>query len=166
MKFKESKSIYLQIADRICDEILQGQYPEEERIPSVREYAGTVEVNANTVVRTYDYLQGLEIIYNKRGIGYFVSTGAKERIITLRKDTFLHEDLPEFFRQLKTLEISMDEIDKMYKKLFGTTIVTQTHFSVGYQNSDGLSNPSTVGAGFACPNTQTSYFGGEQSRPY
>ena len=105
MKFKESKSIYLQIADRICDEILQGQYPEEERIPSVREYAGT-----------YDYLQGLEIIYNKRGIGYFVSTGAKERIITLRKDTFLHEDLPEFFRQLKTLEISMDEIDKMYKK--------------------------------------------------
>ena len=116
IKPKESKSIYLQIADRICDEILQGQYPEEERIPSVREYAGTVEVNANTVVRTYDYLQGLEIIYNKRGIGYFVSTGAKERIITLRKDTFLHEDLPEFFRQLKTLEISMDEIDKMYKK--------------------------------------------------
>ena len=116
MKFKESKSIYLQIADRICDEILQGQYPEEERIPSVREYAGTVEVNANTVVRTDDYLQGLEIIYNKRGIGYFVSTGAKERIITLHKDTFLHEDLPEFFRQLKTLEISMDEIDKMYKK--------------------------------------------------
>ena len=54
MKFKESKSIYLQIADRICDEILQGQYTEEERIPSVREYAATVEVNANTVVRTYD----------------------------------------------------------------------------------------------------------------
>ena len=116
MDFKESKAIYLQIADRICDEILLGVYPEEGRIPSVREYAGMVEVNANTVVRTYDYLQGLEIIYNKRGIGYFVSTGAKERIITLRKDTFLHEDLPEFFRQLKTLEISMDEIDKMYKK--------------------------------------------------
>ena len=55
MKFKESKSIYLQIADRICDEILQGQYTEEERILSVREYAATVEVNANTVVRTYDY---------------------------------------------------------------------------------------------------------------
>ena len=61
MKFKESKSIYLQIADRINDEILQGQYAEEGRIPSVREYAATVEVNANTVVRTYDYLQGQEI---------------------------------------------------------------------------------------------------------
>ena len=87
MKFKESKSIYLQIADRICDEILQGQYTEEERIPSVREYAATVEVNANTVVRTYDYLQGQEIIHNKRGIGYFVSAGAKDRIIALRKNT-------------------------------------------------------------------------------
>ena len=86
----------MQIADRICDEILQGQYPEEERIPSVRNMPDTVEVNANTVVRTYDYLQGLEIIYNKRGIGYFVSTGAKERIITLRKDTFLHETYRSF----------------------------------------------------------------------
>ena len=116
MKFKESKSIYLQIADRICDEILQGQYMEEERIPSVREYAATVEVNANTVVRTYDYLQGQEIIYNNRGIGYFVSAGAKVRIIALRKNIFLHEDLPEFFRQVKTLDIPMKEIEKMYKE--------------------------------------------------
>lgn len=116
MKFKESKSIYLQIADRICDEVLQGLYAEEGRIPSVREYAATVEVNANTVVRTYDYLQGKDVIYNKRGIGYFVSAGARERIITLRKDVFLHEDLPEFFRQLKTLEIPMEEVGKMYKE--------------------------------------------------
>ena len=57
MNFKESKAIYLQIADRICDEILLGQYPEEERIPSVREYAAIVEVNANTVMRSFDYLQ-------------------------------------------------------------------------------------------------------------
>ena len=116
MRFKENKSIYLQIADRICDEILQEQYKEEQRIPSVREYAATVEVNANTVVRTYYYLQGQEIIYNKRGIGYFVSAGAKDRIMTLRKDVFLHEELPEFFKQIKTLDISIKEIEKMYKE--------------------------------------------------
>lgn len=115
MRFKESKSIYLQIADRICDEILQGQYKEEERIPSVREYAATVEVNANTVVRTYDYLQGQDIIYNKRGIGYFVAAGARQKITALRKETFLHEELPEFFRQMKTLDIPMKEIEKLYK---------------------------------------------------
>lgn len=116
MKFKESKSIYLQIADRICDEILQGQYKEEERIPSVREYAATVEVNANTVVRSFDYLQSQEIIYNKRGLGYFVAQEGRERILGLRKEVFLKEELPEFFRQLKTLDISIKEIEKMYKE--------------------------------------------------
>jgi transcriptional repressor NrdR len=65
MNFKESKAIYLQIADRICDEILLGQFAEEERIPSVREYATIVEVNANTVMRSFDYLQSQNIIYNK-----------------------------------------------------------------------------------------------------
>ena len=114
MKFKESKPIYLQIADRICDEILQGQYQEEERIPSVREYAATVEVNANTVVRSFDYLQGQDIIYNKRGLGYFVSAGGRGRILDLRKEVFLRDDLPEFFRQLKTLDIPLQEIEHMY----------------------------------------------------
>ena len=116
MKFKESKSIYLQIADRICDEILQGKYKEEERIPSVREYAATVEVNANTVVRSFDYLQGQDIIYNKRGLGYFVALEGRERILELRKEVFLKEELPEFFRQLKTLEIPIKEVEKMYKE--------------------------------------------------
>lgn len=116
MKFKESKSIYLQIADRICDEILQGQYKEEERIPSVREYATTVEVNANTVVRSFDYLQGQDIIYNKRGLGYFVAQEGRERILGLRKEVFLNEELPEFFRQLKTLDISMKDVEKLYKE--------------------------------------------------
>ena len=120
MKFKESKSIYLQIADRICDEILQGQYREGERIPSVREYAATVEVNANTVVRSFDYLQTQEIIYNKRGLGYFVSQGGRERILELRKEVFLRDDLPEFFRQLKSLGISIKEVETMYQNYLKT----------------------------------------------
>lgn len=63
MKYEESQFIYRQITGA-CDEMLQGQYPGEERIPSVRKFASSVEMNADTVVRTYDYLQGLEIIYN------------------------------------------------------------------------------------------------------
>ena len=114
MKFKESKSIYLQIADRIMDEILRLVYPEEGRVPSVREYAAMVEVNANTVVRSYDYLQGQEIIYNKRGIGYFVSPGARERIIQLRRQSFLQDELPDMFRQIHLLGIPLEEIAAMY----------------------------------------------------
>lgn len=116
MNFKESKAIYLQIADRISDEILLGHYSEEERIPSVREYAAIVEVNANTTMRSFDYLQSQNIIYNKRGIGYFVSSGAKELIRSLRRDVFLKEEVSYFFHQLATLNISTDELSAMYQE--------------------------------------------------
>ncbi|NDV83756.1 GntR family transcriptional regulator [Bacteroides sp. 51] len=116
MNFKESKAIYLQIADRICDEILLGHYKEEERIPSVREYAAIVEVNANTTMRSFEYLQSQNIIFNKRGIGYFVSAGAAKLILSLRRETFLKEEVEYFFKQLYTLSIPVDEIGKMYKE--------------------------------------------------
>lgn len=116
MIFKESKSIYLQIADRICDEILLGQYPEEERIPSVREYAAIVEVNANTVMRSFDYLQAQHIIYNKRGIGYFVASNAQELIRTLRKEAFMKDELEYFFHQLYILNIPIKDIEHMYRE--------------------------------------------------
>ena len=90
MDFRDTKAIYLQIADRICDEVLVGKFAEDGRIPSVREYAAVVEVNANTVMRSFDQLQSQGIIYNKRGIGYFVAAGARERILALRKEQFVH----------------------------------------------------------------------------
>jgi GntR family transcriptional regulator len=114
MNFKDTKAIYLQIADRICDEILFECYREEERIPSVREYAAIVEVNANTVMRTYDYLQQSDVIFNKRGIGYFVSSGARQLIRKLRKESFLNDEVNNFFQQIYTLDIPMEKIVGMY----------------------------------------------------
>lgn len=116
MNFKESKAIYLQIADRICDEILLGQYAEEARIPSVREYAAVVEVNANTAMRSFDYLQSQGVIYNKRGIGYFVAAGARELILSLRRETFLKDELDQVFRQLYTLGVTDEELSGMYRE--------------------------------------------------
>ena len=83
MQFKENQTIYLQIAERISDEILLGHYAIGSRIPSVREYAALVEVNANTVMRSYEFLQTQSIIFNKRGIGFFVSP-EELRLILLR----------------------------------------------------------------------------------
>lgn len=114
MKFKEPKAIYLQIADRLCDEIVQGRYVEEERVPSVREYAALVEVNVNTAMRSYEYLQSTEIIYNKRGIGYFVTPGAPRKILSLRRTQFLEEELPELFRSIRTLGLLPEEILQRY----------------------------------------------------
>ena len=116
MDFKNYKAIYLQIADRICDEILLGTYGEEERIPSVREYASVVEVNANTAMRAFDYLQSLQVIYNKRGIGYFVAVGAKGAILKHRKEMFLKDELEYFFKQLCSMNVSVVELSAMYNE--------------------------------------------------
>ena len=116
MDFKNYKAIYLQIADRICDEILLGTYGEEERIPSVREYASVVEVNANTAMRAFDYLQSLQVIYNERGIGYFVAVGAKGAILKLRKEMFLKDELEYFFKQLCSMNVSVVELSAMYNE--------------------------------------------------
>ena len=86
MNFKDNKAIYLQIADRIGDQILSGALTAEGKVPSVRELAAEIEVNANTVARTYDHLQQNGVIYTKRGLGYFVSPDAKEKIVATRRD--------------------------------------------------------------------------------
>lgn len=114
MIFRDNQSIYLQIAERICDEILENKFPPGERVPSIREYSALVEVNANTVVRSYEWLQQQEIIYNKRGIGYYVSPDGKQRIKTLRRERFFRDELPVFFNRLYTLDITIDEIDAHY----------------------------------------------------
>ena len=116
MNFKENNAIYIQIAEQICDMILLGEYREDERIPSVREYAAIVEVNFNTVMRSFEYLQSSGIIYNKRGIGYFVAIGACGKIHSIRKEYFLNNEINDFFKQIYMLDIPIREIVDMYDK--------------------------------------------------
>lgn len=121
MNFKESKPIYLQIADRICDEILQGRYAENDRIPSVRDYAATVEVNANTAMRSYDFLQSRSVIRMQRGIGYFVEPSASERIRSFRRESFMNEELYDFFRQARSIGITAEELETLYRQYLSDT---------------------------------------------
>ena len=103
--FRQDKAIYLQMADRLCDEILSGKYGTGERIPSVRELAVYLGVNANTVVRTYEALSSQGIIQTRRGLGYFVTEDARDRIMNARRRHFMDETLPELFRQMQLLDI-------------------------------------------------------------
>jgi DNA-binding transcriptional regulator YhcF (GntR family) len=115
MTFTSDKAIYLQMADRLCDEIIAGQYLEDSRIPSVREYAMLLQVNTNTAMKAYDQLSRDEIIYNKRGLGYFVSPGARRNILARRKREFMEQRLPELFRHMRLLGISIDDIRKAWE---------------------------------------------------
>ena len=124
MDFNDNQAIYLQIADYIGEQILLEKWPTEERIPSVRDLAALMEVNPNTVMRTYDFLQQKGIIYNKRGLGYFADPQATDRIRTYRKERFLEGELPEFFRTLYLLDISMEEIQERYQAFVRETYPT------------------------------------------
>ena len=117
MTFTNDKAIYIQMADRLCDEILAGKYKDDDRIPSVREYSVLLEVNTNTAVKAYDELSRANIIYNKRGLGYFVTPGAKKQILKERKQEFMKQRLPELFRQMQLLDITIDDVAEAYKDI-------------------------------------------------
>ena len=117
-----NRAIYLQIADDIADRVLQGVLPPDERIPSVRDYAATVMVNVNTVMRAYEHLSSLGVIYNKRGLGYFVSSEAASVITRTRRRDFIDSGaIDRIFKQLHLLDISTAEINDMYNAYLDKT---------------------------------------------
>ena len=116
MNFTNDKAIYIQMADRLMDEILADKFKDDDRIPSVREYAVLLEVNTNTAVKAYDELSRANVIYNKRGLGYFVTPGAKNQILKERKKAFMKERLPELFRQMRLLDIDIKDVDEAWVK--------------------------------------------------
>ncbi|MCL7987441.1 GntR family transcriptional regulator [Sphingobacterium sp. lm-10] len=115
MQFSNEKPIYLQISEYVMDRILLGEWQEKEKIPSVRDLAAHLEVNANTVMRAYDHLQQQEIIFNKRGIGFFAHHDAKALILKARKKHFLNDELAVVFRAMDMLGISIEEINTYYR---------------------------------------------------
>jgi GntR family transcriptional regulator len=115
MNFSKSKAIYLQIIDYLSEEILKSTWCEAEKIPAIREMAVKLEVNPNTVVRAYAALEQSNIIEMKRGIGYFVLSDAKHHILKIKKEYFLEEELPEVFRMMDLLNITIDELSKRYQ---------------------------------------------------
>jgi GntR family transcriptional regulator len=75
-----------------------------------------MEVNPNTAFRAYDYLQSKEILYNKRGIGYFVAQNGYEKTIEFKKNEFLEVDVPQFFKTMKLLGLSYKDLEDYMKK--------------------------------------------------
>lgn len=116
MHFVKQKAIFMQIADYILDNILAEKLKQGDKIQSVRELAATVQVNPNTVMRTFNYLQEEGIIFNKRGIGYFVAEDAYEKTRDLKKTDFLDKYLPEVFRQMRLLKMEFQDLKSAFEK--------------------------------------------------
>lgn len=110
MEFNENKPIYLQICDAICERILCGSLSPDSRIPSVREYGAEIGVNPNTVMRSYERLTNDGIIYNRRGIGYFISPDAREIVLQNQRKAFLENELPAIKRKMELLGLKPEDV--------------------------------------------------------
>ncbi len=117
MKFNDSQPIFVQITDLVYERILSGNWIPGERIPSVRDLAVELEVNPNTVMRTYDRLQSADVIYNKRGIGYFLDEQAHQKVLRIRRDEFMATELPVLIKNMRLLGISPTDIELIYNQI-------------------------------------------------
>lgn len=108
IQFTEEKPIWRQIYELIAMRILSGEWAEMERIVSVREMAAAVGVNPNTVMRSYEKLEADGIIFNRRGIGFFVAEGAKDHIKQLERKKFMDEELPKLKERLSYIGLTID----------------------------------------------------------
>ena len=116
MEFRDNEAIYLQIAAYVSKNILLGKWPAEQKIPSVRDLAIELQVNLNTVMRSYEFLEKLGVIYNKRGLGSFVAPDGYDKVKAYRKERFIQQDLPVFFTNIYLLGISQEEIAQWYEQ--------------------------------------------------
>ncbi len=114
MDFNNGKPIYLQIVDFFYENVLIRRWQEEERIPSVREIAVMVEVNPNTAMRAFNFLQEQEVIYNKRGIGYFVAKDGYHTVLDIKKKEFMGVILPDVFKKMMLLDVTFEEVKSSY----------------------------------------------------
>ena len=115
MKLDPSNDIplFMQIADSIEDAILTEIYPEESQIPSTTELSTSLLINPATVLKGMNLLVTEEIIYKKRGLGMFVSSGAVKRIKSKRKKNFTETYISSLVSEAKKLGISKDDVIEM-----------------------------------------------------
>ena len=114
MNWNDHKAIYLQIADQMVEDVLKGKTKAGERALSVRELAAQIQVNPNTVVRSYGLLEQEGLLQNQRGIGYYIAENAFEKARNLKRREFIEETLPEVFKTMQLLEISLSDISELY----------------------------------------------------
>lgn len=112
----EEKSIYIQISEMLERDILRGIIEEEERVPSTNELAKLYTINPATAGKGVNILVDKGILYKKRGLGMYVATGAKEKILNNRKAAFYENYVKKVIEEAEGLDINKDELIRMIKE--------------------------------------------------
>lgn len=110
----DNRPIYIRLADRICDMILAHEYHAMDKIPSIRDYAVQQQVNPATAARAFETLERQGVIFNKRGLGSFISPDAEDIIKELRLNTLMGDESELFFQRLSLLGVTPEQLHDMY----------------------------------------------------
>ncbi|AZN41509.1 GntR family transcriptional regulator [Paenibacillus albus] len=112
----DSRPIFVQIAERIEDDIIEGGLPEETQVPSTNQFAAFYGINPATAAKGVNMLVDEEILYKKRGIGMFVAAGAKAKLMEKRKEQFYEQYVITMIREAEKLGITTDQLTEMIHK--------------------------------------------------
>lgn len=118
INFESDKAIFLQIAEGIEDAILSGAFNEESQIPSITEFSVKYKINPATALKGINILVDNGIVYKKRGLGMFVTTGAANKLRHQRKDQFYESYIIRLVTEAKRLDLSEAEIKSMIERGF------------------------------------------------
>ncbi|MBS4175342.1 GntR family transcriptional regulator [Bacillus sp. FJAT-49736] len=112
----DNRPIFMQIAEKIEDDIINGGLLEESQVPSTNQFASFYQINPATAAKGVNLLVEQGILYKKRGIGMFVVKGAREKLMAKRKDQFFEEYVSKMIREAKKLGITSEELMEMIKR--------------------------------------------------
>ncbi|REE67001.1 DNA-binding transcriptional regulator YhcF (GntR family) [Paenibacillus taihuensis] len=112
----DSRPIFVQIAERIEDDIIGGGLPEETQVPSTNQFAAFYGINPATAAKGVNMLVDEQILYKKRGIGMFVAAGAKEKLMDKRKEQFYEQYVVTMIREAEKLGITAEQLTEMIHK--------------------------------------------------
>ncbi|MBO9605710.1 MAG: GntR family transcriptional regulator [Paenibacillaceae bacterium] len=112
----DSRPIFVQIAERIEDDIIAGVLPEESQVPSTNQFAAFYQINPATAAKGVNLLVDEQILYKKRGIGMFVATGAKEVLVEKRRQQFYETYVVAMKREAAKLGITTEQLAEMVRR--------------------------------------------------
>jgi len=110
VEWNDKQPIYRQLRDMVAQRIMDGSFPEGEAVPSVRQVAADYKINHLTVGKAYQELVDADLLEKRRGLGMFVTVGARQALTSEEKQQFIDEEVPAFLQRAKVLGFDEKEV--------------------------------------------------------
>lgn len=112
----DGRPIFVQVAERIEDDIIKGELLEESQVPSTNQFASFYQINPATAAKGVNLLVDQGILYKKRGVGMFVATGARDKLMHKRREDFFEQYVVKMVYEAQKLGITTEQLAEMIQR--------------------------------------------------